>query len=439
MLGTREVFRSDPVIASGIANTISDTHSLNGCGDATDLQAMTYAGIEQEMRADAVQSVLLYRRGRGDGNRWYLVAFVPLLILLFPRAQADQIVRDSIQSDGGIVLKGDDHLITPGRFRPPVEITIVARTDSTNLRLAYAADQVIFNWEFDEGQLRVDGGPANGKHKLGAGRIPVNQDITIKWVVMRDQQSIDVDGERRFEDAGDYSGINRPVVVFPANGSVVTVRSIVVKPLIEASASAVDLEAWRRARPTLLAARETAPLPPTALYDLAAPSVYVVAASGGGSAGIGSAVAVSDHALLTNCHVVLGHKTIVLRQHDARGTAMLAHVDAEADRCFINTDDMMLHPIQGVRRFKDLHVGESVYSLGTPDGLEQSFSGGMVSGLRDQAGRHLVQHTAPTWPGSSGGGLFDARGNLIGITNESAAMAGAPGLNLAIAADDYWP
>ena len=154
---------------------------------------------------------------------------------------------------------------------------------------------------------------------------------------------------------------------------------------------------------------------------------------------IGSAVAVSDHALLTNCHVVLGHKTIVLRQHDARGTAMLAHVDAEADRCFINTDDMMLHPIQGVRRFKDLHVGESVYSLGTPDGLEQSFSGGMVSGLRDQAGRHLVQHTAPTWPGSSGGGLFDARGNLIGITNESAAMAGAPGLNLAIAADDYWP
>src|SRR5215469_12474481 len=70
------------------------------------------------------------------------------------------------------VLKGNERLSTPQSYRPPVEITVVAKTDSTNLRLGYAADQIIFNWEMDRSQLRVDGGPANGLHKDGAGRIP---------------------------------------------------------------------------------------------------------------------------------------------------------------------------------------------------------------------------------------------------------------------------
>lgn len=83
--------------------------------------------------------------------------------------------QESMFSRGGIVLKGSDRLTTPDAFRPPVEITIVARTDSTNLRIAYAADQIIFNWENNEDQLRVDGGPANGHHTDGAGRIPAGK------------------------------------------------------------------------------------------------------------------------------------------------------------------------------------------------------------------------------------------------------------------------
>src|ERR1017187_7425887 len=51
------------------------------------------------------------------------------------------------------VLTGSTQLRTPQSFRPPVEITVVAKTDSTNLRLAYAADQIIFNWEIDQSQI----------------------------------------------------------------------------------------------------------------------------------------------------------------------------------------------------------------------------------------------------------------------------------------------
>jgi hypothetical protein len=125
----------------------------------------------------------------------------------------------------------DSSISTKALFKPPIEITIEAKTDSTNLRLGYAADQVIFNWEMDRSQLRVDGGPAGGQHKFGAGAIPTNRYVTIRWVVVPTKQSIYVDGELRYEHSGDYSKLERPVSIFSAKGSEVAVRSIKVKQL----------------------------------------------------------------------------------------------------------------------------------------------------------------------------------------------------------------
>ncbi len=141
-----------------------------------------------------------------------------------------RISRDSIVSNDGIVLTSNDRLSTPGSFRPPVDITIVAKTDSTNLRMSYAADQVIFNWELNGDELRVDGGPADGQHKPGAGTIVTNKFVNIRWVVTSKKQSIDVDKQLRFEHIGDYSQIDRPVSVFAAQ-SKVTVKGIAVRQL----------------------------------------------------------------------------------------------------------------------------------------------------------------------------------------------------------------
>ena len=138
---------------------------------------------------------------------------------------------DTITSAEGIVLTGSDGLSTPGKFQPPVEITLIAKTDSTNLRMGYAADQIIFNWEGDMDQLRVDGGPAHGLNKVGAGRIPQKEYVTIKWLVTTTNQTIHVDRELRFEHAGDYSQINKHISVWPALGSTVTVKSLAVKRL----------------------------------------------------------------------------------------------------------------------------------------------------------------------------------------------------------------
>ena len=129
----------------------------------------------------------------------------------------------------GVVLEGDDRLTTPDMFRPPVEITIVAKAEPTDLRVAYAADQVIFNWGDNEDQLRVDGGPANGHHLDGAGRIPADKYVTIKWVATPEHQAIYVDDKLRFEHCGNYAELNRPVSIFSAGASKVTVKSIKVK------------------------------------------------------------------------------------------------------------------------------------------------------------------------------------------------------------------
>ncbi len=128
-------------------------------------------------------------------------------------------------------LKKSETATTKATFKPPVEIIIEAKTDSTNLRMSYAADQVIFNWENNRGELRVDGGPANGKHKPGAGLIPTKQYVTIRWVVTPKKQSIYVDDQLRYEHEGDYSKIDKPISVFPSHGSEVTVKSIRVKQL----------------------------------------------------------------------------------------------------------------------------------------------------------------------------------------------------------------
>src|SRR5208337_164491 len=62
----------------------------------------------------------------------------------------------------------------------------------------------------------------------------------------------------------------------------------------------------------------------------------------------------------------------------------------------------------------ELKVGESVYAVGAPQGLELSLSEGIVSQLRGGP-PPLIQTTVAISPGSSGGGLFNAAGELVGI------------------------
>jgi S1-C subfamily serine protease len=178
----------------------------------------------------------------------------------------------------------------------------------------------------------------------------------------------------------------------------------------------------------------------TELYKLVAPSVYFVGASNGNSntISLGSAVAISGSILITNCHVVAESKYIILRKDQKFGTATVVGGEKTSDRCFLRTSDMPLTAVQGVRSFQSLEVGEDVYAVGNPRGFESTFSPGIISGKRAyfEAGLNYIQTTAPITNGSSGGALFDRRGNLVGIN--TLVSKGEGSLGFAIAADEFW-
>jgi tetratricopeptide (TPR) repeat protein len=64
----------------------------------------------------------------------------------------------------------------------------------------------------------------------------------------------------------------------------------------------------------------------------------------------------------------------------------------------------------------NLRVGQHVHAIGAPKGLEQTMSEGLISSLRPYEGSQYIQTSAAISPGSSGGGLFDDQGRLVGIT-----------------------
>jgi len=171
-------------------------------------------------------------------------------------------------------------------------------------------------------------------------------------------------------------------------------------------------------------------------------SVYVVVAARteedvkAQRARFGSAVAMDERTLVTNCHVIDEMPLIWLRQGGQMVRATPAGGDGDTDRCLLAVSPGRLSAVPGVRPWDDLRVGETVYTIGAPKGLEATLGQGLISGLRTVKGVRYVQTSAPISPGSSGGGLFDAAGNLVAITTFH--IRDAEGLNFAIAADDYF-
>jgi len=164
--------------------------------------------------------------------------------------------------------------------------------------------------------------------------------------------------------------------------------------------------------------------------------VLLVAAKSRKEISQGSAVAISPRHLLTNYHVIRNQPFILVKLDEQIIKARLAKKDEERDVCILVLEESKLTPIKGVRRFQDLEVGEKAYTVGAPSGLELTLGEGIISGKREEGHRKFIQTSAPISPGSSGGGLFDSYGNLIGIT--TFVVKDAQNLNFAISVEEYW-
>lgn len=155
----------------------------------------------------------------------------------------------------------------------------------------------------------------------------------------------------------------------------------------------------------------------------------------------GSAVAIDEHRLVTNCHVIKGASALTLA-HEKKSlmTAELIAADGPRDLCVLRTPATLPVYVSGYRRFDDLVVGEEVVAVGSPEGFDRSITAGLVSGKRKARGprrgmSRIVQTSAVIARGSSGGGLFDMRGNLVGVTSFVSGDGGHLGFALSI--EDY--
>jgi serine protease Do len=127
-------------------------------------------------------------------------------------------------------------------------------------------------------------------------------------------------------------------------------------------------------------------------------------------------VAITKEIALTNCHVVKDADFVMIQKSELNSLAKVVKRYANDDVCFIRSVDLELNPVGEYRTLNSLRVGDITYAIGSPSGLENTLSAGHISGIRSMEGRRWVQTSAAISPGSSGGGLFDKEGSLIGIT-----------------------
>jgi S1-C subfamily serine protease len=161
------------------------------------------------------------------------------------------------------------------------------------------------------------------------------------------------------------------------------------------------------------------PVPPEQLFERLAPSVWTVETydSDRKPVGLGSAVVVGPGSLVTNCHVLAKASRVIVARENVSYGATLEHPDPERDLCMLKVRNFTAPPVT-IGNVDDLKVGARVYAIGSPRGLEQTISDGLLSGVRRSSSGDFaaLQITVPISPGSSGGGLFDAYGRLVGIT-----------------------
>jgi len=161
--------------------------------------------------------------------------------------------------------------------------------------------------------------------------------------------------------------------------------------------------------------------------------------------GLGSGFIITrDGYVVTNDHVVQGETkiTVVLFEKGKEGGIEKRKIDkvrivatnAYVDLALLKLEGVDDLPIAYLGDSGESRVGQSVYAIGNPLGLERSVSEGIISTKnRPFEGLTYIQTTTAINPGNSGGPLFNMQGEVIGVTNMGILMS--EGLNFAIPVD----
>ncbi|MGG4141595.1 trypsin-like peptidase domain-containing protein [Paenibacillus algorifonticola] len=142
--------------------------------------------------------------------------------------------------------------------------------------------------------------------------------------------------------------------------------------------------------------------------------------------------------IITNYHVIEGaHKAVIYTSDEVKYvSSTVLNADKDRDLALIKIDSSNLNlPTVTIGDSSKLKLGESVVAIGSPLGFTNSLTSGVVSSKsRTVDGQNYIQISTPIDHGSSGGALFNLRGELVGIT--TALVESSAAINLAIPSTD---
>ena len=133
---------------------------------------------------------------------------------------------------------------------------------------------------------------------------------------------------------------------------------------------------------------------------------------------LGSGFFVKQGQIATNLHVVegatRGYAKLVGKEKKFNIEGYTA-IDEKRDLIILKVADFGTQTIP-LGNSDLVQVGETVYAVGNPRGLEGTFSDGIISNIRRVSNDKLIQITAPLSPGSSGGPVLTRKGEVIGVS-----------------------
>jgi S1-C subfamily serine protease len=152
-------------------------------------------------------------------------------------------------------------------------------------------------------------------------------------------------------------------------------------------------------------------------------------------AGRGTGFFATATLLLTNAHVVGNESSVIVRLADGSTTrGRVERVSRDLDLAVVRAEPDASHvQVLQLGSAGAVRPGQEVLAIGSPLGLQNTVTRGIVSALRSAGGVDLIQTDAAINPGNSGGPLLDRDGRVIGVTTLKLARAAAESLGFAIA------
>ena len=172
------------------------------------------------------------------------------------------------------------------------------------------------------------------------------------------------------------------------------------------------------------------------VYQAASPAVVGIETDTGGGSG---SIITPDGLVLTNAHVVSGRDTVTVKLSDGQEYEgeVIAYGEGGLDLAAVRIrSNEKNFPTVAVADPESVEVGQRAFAIGSPFGLQGTFTTGIIS--RVDRDRGLIQTDAAINPGNSGGPLLNSRGQLIGVNSaifSPGTTSGNVGIGFAIAAD----